>query len=83
MIRIYFKPSCPHCTKAKEYLTSNDIEYEEIDLSKKENREERKFYRSLGIDILPVIVGTNKDGDELIFTGWDMWKAKEIKRTFG
>ena len=37
MIKVYSTPTCPWCTKAKEYLTSKGMIFEVIDVS--QNRE--------------------------------------------
>ena len=75
MIKIYYKPNCRYCKTAKEYLASKNIEFEEIDLTKKENREARDYYRSLGVNLLPVI-----EGDNWILPGWDK-EALEVLLT--
>ena len=36
-IKVYSTPSCPWCTVAKKYLTSKNIQFEDVDVSK--NRE--------------------------------------------
>jgi len=72
MIKIYYKPNCKYCDKAKDYLRERNIEFESINLAKKENREARAYYRSLGIDMLPII-----EGDNWILPGWDK-EALEI-----
>jgi len=46
---------CKSCEKVKEYLDSKDIEYDEVDLSEKSNREARRHYRDSGYRLLPVI----------------------------
>ncbi|MDD2206113.1 MAG: glutaredoxin domain-containing protein [Aminobacterium sp.] len=33
MIKVYSTPTCPWCTKAKEYLTSKGVEFEVVDVS--------------------------------------------------
>jgi len=43
------------CREAKEYLDSRGVEYEDINLALKENREARAYYRSKGVRKLPVI----------------------------
>lgn len=34
MIKIFSKPNCPYCERAKSYLTSLNIEYDTIDITK-------------------------------------------------
>ena len=73
MIKVYYKPNCNYCTKAKDYLRSRNIEFEEIDLSKKENREARAYYRSLGVKSIPVIVS-----EDWIYSEWDEDLLKKL-----
>jgi len=77
MIKIYTVPKCKKCKEVKKYLLENSIDYEEIDLAAKENREARAFYRSLGIQTAPVIVGENSGG-EWIITEFNEKKFKEL-----
>jgi len=56
MIEVYTLPDCSHCQEAKNYLKEKGISFLEINLKKKENREARIFWRSLGIFKVPVIV---------------------------
>lgn len=55
MIRVYSVNNCKYCEQAKEYLKERGVPYEEINLSDKKNGEARKYYRSLGINIAPII----------------------------
>jgi glutaredoxin 3 len=32
-VKVYSTPTCPWCTVAKKYLDSNNIEYEDLDVS--------------------------------------------------
>jgi len=70
MIKLYTVPNCDNCNKVKSFLEERNIKYVEINLKLRENREARKYYRSLNIKTAPVIVGDN-DGDEWIITGYD------------
>lgn len=36
-IKVYSTPSCPWCTVAKNYLTSKNVQFEDVDVSR--NRE--------------------------------------------
>lgn len=71
MIKIYTVPNCERCKEVKKYMTNNNIEFEELDLKHKENREARAFYRSLGVKTAPVIIGNDKKGKEWILTEYD------------
>lgn len=37
VIKVYSTPSCPWCTVAKNYLTSKNVQFEDVDVSR--NRE--------------------------------------------
>jgi len=67
---LYTTEDCENCKKAKEYLKRNGVKYKENNLKKKENRDERAYYRSLGIKTLPVITGVI-DGEEFILYEFD------------
>lgn len=77
MIKLYTMPNCNNCEKVKSYLKDRNINYIEINLEKKENRDARKFYRSLRIDTAPVLVGTN-NGEEWIITGYNKKKMESL-----
>ena len=32
-VKVYSTPSCPWCTKAKDYLKANNVDFEEFDVS--------------------------------------------------
>jgi Glutaredoxin-like protein, YruB-family len=32
-VKVYSTPSCPWCTRAKDYLKKNNVPYEDIDVS--------------------------------------------------
>ncbi|MCX8130547.1 MAG: glutathione S-transferase N-terminal domain-containing protein [Clostridia bacterium] len=36
-VKVYSTPTCPWCTVVKEYLSSKNIAYEDIDVSKDRN----------------------------------------------
>lgn len=57
MIKILTKDNCGKCKELKEYLNSRNISYKSINLSAKENRTSRKYYRDMGYKLLPVIEG--------------------------
>jgi len=67
MIEVYSVPNCKNCKAAKEHLDELGIEYEEINLKEKDNREARAFYRSLGVKTAPIIT----NGDKWILTEYD------------
>jgi len=78
MIKIYSVPDCKLCKKAKELLTKMNIEFEEYNLKKPENRDARKFYRNLGVKTAPIIVGVDKKGEEWILTEFNEESLLEL-----
>jgi len=40
MIKVFVTPVCPYCVTLKEFLKMNNIEFEEIDVSKDEKTKE-------------------------------------------
>jgi len=78
MIKIYSVSDCKLCKKAKELLTKMNIEFEEYNLKKPENRDARKFYRNLGVKTAPIIVGVDKKGEEWILTEFNEESLLEL-----
>jgi glutaredoxin len=74
MIEIYTVPNCKDCKKAKRHLNDLGIEYKEINLKEKQNKEARAFYRSLGVKTAPIIT----NGDEWILTEYDADTLAEL-----
>lgn len=64
MIQIYTTKTCKFCKEAKEYFTSKNIEFEELDVN--ENEFARKEMIDQGIMSVPLI----KVGDKTII-GFD------------
>tara|TARA_Y100001938_G_C7777655_1_gene276386 strand:- start:60 stop:533 length:474 start_codon:yes stop_codon:yes gene_type:complete len=55
-IKMYTQPNCLYCKNIKEDLTKNEIEFEEIDISQEENREEWNLVTRLsGLGLTPTI----------------------------
>jgi glutaredoxin 3 len=79
MIKVYSMNNCKYCEKAKEYLKEKNVPFEEINLSAKENREARKYYRELGIHVAPIITGLDKKNLEWIIWGFDEEKKCQLE----
>lgn len=66
-VKVYSTPTCPWCTKVKEFLKSNGVAYEEIDVSKDREAamEMVKNTRQMGVPVTAVgerhVVGFDKD----------------------
>lgn len=65
-IIIYSTPTCAYCKMAKEYLTSKNIPYQEIDVSRDQARQQEMLTKSgqFGVPVIDVggkiIVGFDK-----------------------
>jgi glutaredoxin-like YruB-family protein len=68
MIKVYSTPICVYCKTLKEYLKKNNIEFEEIDVSKDEKQME-KMIKDSGQMGVPVV-----DIDGEIIIGFDKKK---------
>ncbi len=67
-VKVYSTPSCIWCTKLKEYLTSNNVAFEAIDISA--DREAAKdLAKRAGQMVVPI---TDIDGELII--GFDKEK---------
>lgn len=64
-VKVYSTPTCPYCTRAKEYLSSKGVTFDNVDVSadRAAGEEMVKISGQMGV---PVIVA----GDEVII-GFD------------
>ena len=55
-IKVYSTPTCPWCTKVKEYLKSKNIEFENLDVSTDEKARNEMVEKSgqMGVPVLDV-----------------------------
>lgn len=57
MIRIYSIPECPYCTELKEILTTEGVEFTDVDVNLPENEEEyNKIYEMTKSDEVPIVL---------------------------
>lgn len=64
-VKVYSTPTCPWCSRAKEYLSKNNVNYEDIDVSV--NREAaQEMVQKSGQRGVPVL-----DIDGHIIVGFD------------
>ncbi len=73
MITIYSTPTCVYCNALKQYLTANNFEYKEIDVSVNEKELEKMVAISgqMGVPVIEiegnVVIGFDKQRvDELL-----------------
>ena len=70
-IIVYTSPSCLYCHNIKDFLNENKIEFEEIDLSQRQDMVD-DFIKRTGQMAVPV---TEIDGEMIM--GFDIPKLKE------
>lgn len=64
-VKIYTTPVCPYCQMAKKFFKQNEIEFEEIDVSKNEEAAMEMMEKSgqMGVPVIEIdgkiIVGFN------------------------
>ncbi len=69
-VKVYSTPTCPYCKMAKEFLTKNNVEFEDIDLATDQAAGEELMKKS-GQMVVPQI---EIDGE--IMVGFDEEKLK-------
>lgn len=73
-IEVYTTPTCPYCTKLKNWLEDEDIEFEEFDLS--QNREKaQELIQKTGQRGVPQTL-IKKDDEEKAVIGFQPDKIK-------
>jgi glutaredoxin 3 len=66
-VTIYSTPSCPYCKMAKEFLTENNVEFTNVDVSVDERAAEEMVKKSgqMGVPVIDIdgkiIVGFERD----------------------
>lgn len=74
-VKVYSTPSCPWCTVAKNYLSSRNIPFEDIDVTR--NREAAvEMVQKSGQKGVPVI-----DIDGTIIVGFDQGAIDSLTRS--
>ena len=71
-VTVYTSDVCPYCVMVKNFLKQNNVEFEEINLSKNREKAEEIAKKS-GVRSVPV---TEIDGE--IVVGYDTNKLKEL-----
>jgi len=71
-VKVYSTPTCPWCTRTKDFLSSNNIEFENIDVSS-DTEASREMIEKSGQMAVPVI-----DIDGTIVVGFDEAKLREL-----
>lgn len=73
-VTVYSTPTCPYCKMAKEYMTENNVEFTDIDVSADQAKAEEMVEKSGQMGV-PVI-----DVDGKIIVGFD---KEELKKALG
>ncbi len=66
-VTIYSTPTCPYCHAAKEFLKENKIPFQDIDVSKNQDKAQEMIEKSgqMGVPVLDIngtiIVGYDKE----------------------
>ena len=74
-LKIYTTTTCPFCKKTKEWLSENNVEYEEINVSGNQEAAKEMIDKSgqMGVPVLDIdgtiIVGFDKDAIENALLG--------------
>ena len=64
---VYSTPTCPYCVYAKDFLKENNVEFEDIDVSKDQAKAKEMVEKSgqMGVPVLDIggeiIVGFDKE----------------------
>lgn len=71
-VTIYSTPTCPYCLKSKEFFKKNNVEYEEIDVSRNEAALQDMVERSgqMGVPVIEI--------DGRVVVGFDRPKLSEF-----
>ena len=71
-VKIYSTPTCPYCKMAKQFLTENNVEFEDVDVSASQTAAQEMISKSgqMGVPVLDI--------DGQIIVGFDKGKIKKI-----
>lgn len=71
-VKIYSTPNCPYCKMAKQFLTENNIAYEDIDVALNQLAAQEMISRSgqMGVPVFDI--------DGQIVVGFDKGKLKQL-----
>ncbi|MFH1798858.1 MAG: glutaredoxin domain-containing protein [Candidatus Omnitrophota bacterium] len=71
-VKVYGTPTCPFCVRVKEFLKSNNVEFEDIDISVNQDKVQELIQKSgqMGVPVLDI--------DGAIVVGFDKGKITEV-----
>ena len=72
MVKIYSTPTCPYCVALKDWLTSKNIEFQDVNVAEDEKAREEMIQKSgqMGVPVIDI------DGE--IIVGFDKEKIAKI-----
>jgi glutaredoxin len=65
-LEIYVKPNCPYCQRARDYYTSNGIDFVEYDAQNDKHRQREMLEYTAGDPTVPTIV----ENGRYVQSGW-------------
>ena len=71
-VKVYSTPTCPYCKMVKQFLTENNIQFENIDVASNQTAAQEMISRSgqMGVPVLDI--------DGQIVVGFDKGKIKKL-----
>ena len=66
-VKVYSTPTCPYCTRVKQFLKDNNVEFENIDVSQDEEMLQEMIDKSgqMGVPVIEIngeyIIGFDKE----------------------
>lgn len=71
-VKIYSTPTCPYCKMAKQFLTENNITFEDVDVAANQAAAQEVVAKSgqMGVPVIEI--------DGKIVVGFDKGKLKEL-----
>ncbi|MFC1511245.1 glutaredoxin family protein [Candidatus Margulisiibacteriota bacterium] len=71
-VKVYSTPTCPYCKQAKQFLSENNIQFEDIDVAANQTAAQEMVSKSgqMGVPVLDI--------DGQIIVGFDKAKIKKM-----
>lgn len=71
-VKVYSTPTCPYCKKVKQFLSENNVQFEDIDVSTNQVAAQEMVNRSgqMGVPVLDI--------NGQIVVGFDKGKIKRL-----
>lgn len=72
IVKVYSTPTCPYCIRAKEYLSSKGVEFQNIDVSQDQTAVEEMVKLSGQMGVPVIVIG------EEVITGFDKARIERL-----